>query len=200
MYQIHSREGKKMVETGVVHGRFQILHLKHMEYILAAKMRCKTLYIGITYPDDLELGRLDGDKQGIRKSDNPLTYIERYQMIHDALLDFGVRREEFEIVPFPISRPNYILQYVPTNATFFMSICDEWGEEKKRIFTDMGLEVTVLWEKINEERGITGSQVRSAILEKKDWQNLVPKTVYEYVKRNEIDKRMIANYSIGGNR
>ena len=39
-----------MTETGVIHGRFQILHLKHMEYILAAKMRCKKLYIGITNP------------------------------------------------------------------------------------------------------------------------------------------------------
>ena len=28
-----------MIETGVVNGRFQVLHLKHMEYILAAKMR-----------------------------------------------------------------------------------------------------------------------------------------------------------------
>ena len=37
--------------TGVVHGRFQVLHLKQMEYILAAKMRCQTLYIGITHPD-----------------------------------------------------------------------------------------------------------------------------------------------------
>ena len=35
-----------MVETGVIHGRFQIFHLKHMEYLLAAKMRCKKLFIG----------------------------------------------------------------------------------------------------------------------------------------------------------
>lgn len=39
-----------MIKTGVVHGRFQPLHLKHMEYILAAKMRCQKLYIGITNP------------------------------------------------------------------------------------------------------------------------------------------------------
>ena len=39
-----------MTEKGMAHGRFQVLHLKHMEYLLAAKMRCKKLYIGITYP------------------------------------------------------------------------------------------------------------------------------------------------------
>ena len=42
-----------MIEKGLVYGRFQIMHLKHAEYILAAKMRCQRLYIGITYPDDL---------------------------------------------------------------------------------------------------------------------------------------------------
>ena len=40
-----------MVDKGVVYGRFQILHLKHMEYLLAAKMRCRRLYVGITHPD-----------------------------------------------------------------------------------------------------------------------------------------------------
>ena len=38
-----------MIEKGLVYGRFQILHLKHVEYILAAKMRCKRLYIGIRF-------------------------------------------------------------------------------------------------------------------------------------------------------
>ena len=46
-----------MIETGVVNGRFQVLHLKHMEYILAAKMRCRKLYIGLTNPDE----RMTGD-------------------------------------------------------------------------------------------------------------------------------------------
>lgn len=42
-----------MIDIGVVHGRFQPLHLKHMEYILAAKVRCRKLYIGVTNPDNL---------------------------------------------------------------------------------------------------------------------------------------------------
>ena len=79
-----------MAEIGVIHGRFQVLHLKHIEYMLAAKMHCQKLYIGITHQSDLELGISNSDKHGIRKSDNPLTYLERYEMIHDALLDFGV--------------------------------------------------------------------------------------------------------------
>lgn len=179
-----------MVETGVIHGRFQILHLKHMEYLLAAKMHCKKLYIGITHPDDLYLGGIPEDKHGYRKSDNPLSYLERYEMIHDALIDFGVRREEFEIVPFPITRPEYITQYVPRKATFYMSICDDWGEKKYQMFKDMGLEVEVLWRKTEEDKGVTGTQVRTAIMKGQDWSTLVPKTVYEYMVENEIDQRI----------
>ena len=35
----------------VIHGRFQGLHIGHMEYLLEGKKRCDFLYIGITNPD-----------------------------------------------------------------------------------------------------------------------------------------------------
>ena len=116
-----------MTETGVVHGRFQVLHLKHMEYFLAAKMRCRVMYVGITHPD---IGAYPAtsplDLHGTAKADNPLTYIERYEMIRDALLDFGVKRDEFEIIPFPVSRPQKLPEYVPADAVHYMSLCGEW--------------------------------------------------------------------------
>ena len=103
-----------MTETGVIHGRFQVLHLKHMEYLLAAKMRCRTLYVGITHPDiSANPATSPLDEHGTTKTDNPLTYIERYEMIRDALLDFGVKREEFEIIPFPISSPAQVPAAAP---------------------------------------------------------------------------------------
>ena len=98
-----------MVETGVIHGRFQIFHLKHMEYLLAAKMRCKKLFIGITHPDISSFAATsDLDQHGTTRRDNPLTYFERLEMIEGALADFGVGREEYEIIPFPISHPELI--------------------------------------------------------------------------------------------
>ena len=38
---------------GVIHGRFQMLHHGHMEYLLAGKKRCQRLIIGISNPDDV---------------------------------------------------------------------------------------------------------------------------------------------------
>ena len=123
-----------MVENGVIFGRYQIFHLKHMEGVLAAKMRCKKLYIGITHSDIVAFAATSPlDKNGTVKRDNPLTYFERFEMIQGALRDFGVKRKEFEIIPFPISQPDLILQYAPKDATYYMSICTEWDEEKYRI-------------------------------------------------------------------
>lgn len=180
-----------MVETGVMHGRFQIFHLKHMEYLLAAKMRCKKLFIGITHSDIEVFAATSGlDIHGTTKRDNPLTYFERFEMIQEALLDFGVGRDEYEIIPFPISRPDLLLQYVPKAAAYYMSICCEWDEERCRILEELGLQTEVLWRKSEEERGITGTEVRRLIIEEKDWKQYVPKTVCEYIERNEIDKRI----------
>ena len=99
-----------MVATGVVNGRFQVFHLKHMEYLLAAKMRCNKLYIGLTNPDNTYVRETVNDENRSAKSANPLTYYERCQMIRGALREFNVPDVEYEFVPFPINRPEYILQ------------------------------------------------------------------------------------------
>lgn len=180
-----------MVERGVIQGRFQVLHLKHMEYLLAAKMRCKTLYIGITHPDIISYPATSPrDVHGTIERDNPLTYIERYEMIESALLEFGVKREEFEIIPFPVSRPELLTQYAPEDAVYYMSICGEWDKEKCEILKEHGLDVEILWERYGEERGVTGTQVREMIAEGGDWKQYVPKAAAEYMESHGIDERI----------
>lgn len=179
-----------MIETGVVYGRFQVLHLKHMEYILAAKMRCRKLYIGITLPDDIYKPEDEELNYRTKRNANPLTYFERFEMIEEAVLEFGVPRDSFDIIPFPIDRPRYIRQYAPRNAVYFMSICDEWTQENERLFAELGLEMEVLWRREREEKGITGTQIRQRILAGEPWSDLVPKSVYEYIVSHRIDSRI----------
>ena len=69
-----------MTRTGIVNGRFQVLHLKHMEYILAAKMRCDKLYIGITNPD----GAHTRDTVQIRFDGIPFPALPRYNFPFSA--------------------------------------------------------------------------------------------------------------------
>jgi len=145
------------IETGVVHGRFQVLHHDHLKYILAAKERCRHLVVGITNPDPLRTRDDEADPARSKPRENPLTYYERYQMLRAALLDKGMGVEEFSLVPFPINFPELYPHYLPPEATFFLTIYDEWGEKKFRMFLSAGLAVEVLWRKPRAEKGISSS-------------------------------------------
>lgn len=179
-----------MIDTGIVYGRFQIMHMKHIEYILAAKMKCRHLYIGITMPDDLHISDGDVTNYRLKKSANPMTYIERYEMIKECILDFRVPREEFDIVPFPIERPEYLKQYVPDQAVCFVNIYDEWTEQNAKMLNHRGFQTEVLRRKDSSNKGVTGTQVRQRILAGEKWEQLVPRTVYQYVKEHGIDNRI----------
>ena len=48
----------------------------------------------------------------------------------------------------------------------------------------------VLWRRTEAERGITASEVRTCIEKGENWQQLVPRTVYEYVLSHGIDQRI----------
>lgn len=179
-----------MTETGVVNSRFQVLHLKHMEYLLAAKMRCRKLYIGITNPDLSYIRDSVNDEERCTKKANPLTYFERYEIIRGSMKEFGVPDREYDIIPFPINRPEYILQYAPKDAVYYLGICDGWDEEKYKILKGLGLDVNVLWRRTLKEKGVTGAWVRSCIAADQDWAHLVPKAVYEYLTIKKIDERI----------
>ncbi|MDR1801915.1 MAG: nicotinate-nucleotide adenylyltransferase [Lachnospiraceae bacterium] len=179
-----------MTKTGVIHGRFQVLHLKHMEYLLAAKTRCAKLYIGISNPDSSYVRDTVNDPERSLSQSNPLTYFERFEMIREAMLEFKVPREEFDIVPFPINRPEYLLEYVPKDAVFYMTIYDTWGEEKYKIFKALGLNVDVMWRKEAAEKELSAAWVRSCITAGYEWEHLVPKSVYKYIVEKGIDKRI----------
>lgn len=190
-----------MTERGVVHGRFQGLHLKHMEYLLAAKMRCRLLYVGITHPDIFVCPAASPlDVHGTLVRDNPLAYIERYEMIRDSLLEFGVKREEFEIIPFPVDRPDVLAQYAPADAVYYMSICGEWDREKEKILSSLGLKTEILWERDPEEKGITGTELRALIAGDGSWRQYMPKAAAEYLTEHGLDERIKNLFSAGSDR
>lgn len=179
-----------MIKTGVVHGRFQVMHLKHMEYIMAAKMRCSKLFIGITNPDSMHTRESVNDTTRAERSANPLTYFERYEMIRAAMADFNIPEAQYDIIPFPISCPEYLLQYVPKDAVYYMSLYDAWDEEKYKILTDLGLQVEIFWKRAAEAKGVTASEVRSRITAGQEWSQLVPRSVYRYLTESGLDQRI----------
>jgi len=175
---------------GVIHGRFQMLHNGHMEYLLEAKRRCEYLIIGISNPDVTVTRFSEANPHRSQARSNPLTYFERFEMLQGAMLEAGVPREEFDIVPFPINCPELLFNYVPRDAVYYMTIYDDWSLQKKAELEKLGCSIEVMWQRSNDEKEISGTEVRELIIAGQPWQHLVPRFVYDYSLRCGLDVRL----------
>lgn len=182
---------EKLTEIGVIHGRFQPLHVGHMEYLLAAKMRCGHLYVGITNPDPTAAVHEVSDDHRHLAEANPCTFYERVHMVEAALVEAGVNRSEFSIVPFPHSHMDRIPFYAPNDGLYFLSIYDDWGQTKIDRFKSFGLEVYNLWTR--KHKVTSSSEIRYLIRNGLNWRTLVPRAVADVISRAGIDARISAD-------
>ncbi len=178
-----------IVEVGVIHGRFQPLHIGHMEYLLAGKERSKFLIVGITNPDPTLTEQNPTNPLRSLPASNPFTYYERLTMIRASLLEIGIDRNEFEIVPFPINYPEILQYYVPMNSRFYLTIYDDWGRTKLKILRSQGLDVEVMWERNDSDRLTSATEVRRLILKGDKWHHLVPPAVVEVIRKIDLAER-----------
>ena len=177
-------------ELGVIHGRFQVLHNDHMKYLLAGKKLCQHLIVGITNPDPSLTRDSEANPHRSTPLANPLTYYERYLMVQAALFEQDLQYSEFSVVPFPINVPDLINNYVPMDAVFFLSIYDEWGRQKKEYLKSLGLKIHVLWEVPLEEKGLSSSEIRAAMIKNEKWEHFLPSSVAELMKKWNISQRL----------
>lgn len=178
-----------MVELGFIHGRFQLFHNDHLKYALLAKEQCEKLIVGITSPENAALIREEVDPHRSEAASNPFTYFERYEMIKLALLEAGIKREDFEIVPYPIERPEILYNYVPLNATSFFTIYDDWGYEKLHRLSKLGYGTYVLFDR--REKAMCSTEIRQKIVLGTEWEDMVPNAVYEYIIKNGLTEKVI---------
>lgn len=189
------------MKIGVINGRFQIFHNGHLEYALQAKAKCDFLIVGITNPDVNTTRADEVHPNRSKKDNNPYTYFERLLMIRDSLLNVGMPRKDFEIVPFPINVPELIPNYIPKGATHYTRVYEEWNKKKINVLEQLGYEVEVLHEDIPEnkthvmrlpiggfgERGPVlieeGTKVRRRMVENDNWESYVPKGTAKVIKQ-----------------
>lgn len=173
-----------MIELGFIHGRFQLFHNDHLRYALLAKEQCQKLIVGITSPENANLLREEVDPHRSIASANPFTYYERFNMVKLALLEAGLKREEFEIVPYPIERPEILYNYIPISATSFFTIYDDWGYEKLHRIGKLGYETVVLFD--TREKAMCSTEIRQKIVDDQDWKYMVPPAVCKYIEENNL--------------
>lgn len=181
---------KPLYETGVIHGRFQILHNDHMKYLKAGKARCKHLVIGITNPDPHLTQSDTADPDRSLPAYNPLTYFERYTMIRDAMTEAQIDLHDFSITPMPINYPELYRYYIPLDAVFFLTIYDDWGRRKRAFFESLGLKIHVLWDVPPDQKGISGKDVRALMVDGQPWRHLVPNSTASLIDKWRIPKRL----------
>ncbi len=177
-------------ETGVIHGRFQVLHHDHLKYLLAGKELCRHLVVGITNPDPVMVREESADTKRSSLLANPLTYYERYTLIRTVLLENGVKAQDLSVVPLPINLPERYQYYVPLDAVFFLTIYDDWGRKKLDYFKSLQLKTHVLWEVLPGEKGISANDIRNDMIHDKPWQHLVPQSVAVLMIKWQIPQRL----------
>jgi nicotinamide-nucleotide adenylyltransferase len=175
--------------VGSAHGRFQPLHLGHLEYLLAAKAYCDFLWIGITQFDVTSLAESPADLHRQDPFNNPLSYFERAEMITGVMLEAGLRYGTFGVLPFPIDRPASLANYLPTSIPVFTTICEPWNRYKIETLHRAGYTVVVLWDR--KEKSYEGMHVRKNILAgKSEWRQLVPPATVRIVEKYRVPDRL----------
>ena len=71
-----------------------------------------------------------------------------------------------------------------------MTIYDAWGWEKKKILESIGCRVEIMWQRTDDTRITSGTEVRKRIANGLPWEHLVPEFVYHYILDRKIDKRI----------
>ncbi len=174
---------------GVVHGRFQPFHNEHLSYLRLAAARCEELIVGITNPEPSASALEPTDARRHLPDENPYSYWQRLLVVDAVLEADGLTGR---VVPFPISAPQAIRNYVPDEAIHFLRVFDAWGEEKVRRLEAHGYDVVVL--EPGTEKTLTAGAVRSAMREGGPWQELVPPAAARLLEtfQDETDRRCSA--------
>src|SRR5258706_8799241 len=163
----------------LVLGRFQPLHIGHIEYLEAARKGADCLVIGVTNPDINRLIHDTADPSRSRAENNPFTYFDRQQMITAHLLEAGWNCRDFAVVPAPVTTPAEMSSFLPTPAITIVCVTTygPWGDRKADLMATLGYEVEILWRRDDIDRLTSGTQIRQAMRSGGEWRRVVPPAV-----------------------
>jgi len=166
-----------MVPRGMIHGRFQPIHLGHLAYLEAAAAQCGELYVGITNPDRRATRPEPEDPMRHLPASNPFTYTERMLMITAVAAEVGLGG--VRVIPFPISEPELWDDYVPRDVVHYIRVFSSWGSAKVDRLTARGYRVEVLAAPHGKQ--VSGEDVRALIRSGGPWRALVSPAVARFI-------------------
>ena len=167
-----------MYENILMPVRFQPMHLGH----------CKLLREALEQTQNLILVIYQSDKTDFK---NPLTGLEREELIREILGDEDVKKIEFVHMPYfkeSKDRLDFILKNCDVNEK---TLIVSGSSAVKRIFEELGNEVKTPSDLLGKIPNISGSKIREMILRSDlGWKEFVPKEIISYLGELDIKTRL----------
>jgi nicotinamide-nucleotide adenylyltransferase len=181
-----------MTTLACVTGRFQPVHVQHIELFRIALREADHLVVAVTNPD--HAARHEESTSDHRHTDdaNPFVYFERLRLLRAALDGAGFA-DRASVVPFDLTRPHVWPEYVPLRARQFVRVYDAWEREKADRLAAAGYAVTVL--DGEQSTRVSASDIRAAIAGGRDWEDLVPAATVPVLRRILADQDVRAERS-----
>lgn len=167
---------------GSVHGRFQPFHNGHLDYVLEAFSRADFLWVGLTQIFKPRANPIDGAGRETASA-NPLSFLERSELVEAALVSAGVRRDRFRITPFPIETPDRVQEFIPAGCLCFTTRVNDWNDEKVVRLNEHGFPTEILSLSVPDNVRVTsGTEIRRLVrADDPTWARFVPVAVAEII-------------------
>ena len=157
-----------MVKRGLFVGRFQPIHKGHIRVIKDILEKVDELVIVI------------GSAQYSHRQDNPFTVGERITMIRKALEEQGIPLSRCWIIPVPdihihMMWVSEVLGYTPKFDIVYTN-----EPLTRRLFVEAGFKVESI--PFHKRKVYSATEIRKRMLTNKGWEELVPKSVAQFIK------------------
>jgi nicotinamide-nucleotide adenylyltransferase len=157
------------MRVGLFVGRFQPFHLGHLEAVKFALGQVGYLYVVV------------GSAQRSHERDNPFTAGERITMIKGALDASGVDPSKWMAIPIADADSHSLWVSSVESMVPKFDIVFTNDSLTYLLFKEQGIEVSAV--PYLDRSRYSATNVRDRILERKDWEGLVPKDVARLVKK-----------------
>ena len=164
------------VKRGLFVGRFQPLHLGHVEVIKSLLRNVDELIIII------------GSSQKSHEIDNPFTSGERFMMIKTALNDSKLNPSKYHLIAVPDAQTHYswVSQIISYSPPFEIVYSNE--PLTRVLFKEAGIQVENI--PFVERKIYSATEVRRRMLANEDWKSLLPDGVSEIIIKIHGIERM----------
>ena len=157
-----------MVRRGLFVGRFQPFHKGHLQVVKEILNEVGELVIVV------------GSAQYSHRIDNPFTTGERLVMIRKALEEAKIDLNRIWIVPVPDVHIHMVWVAAVEGYTPRFDVVYSNEPLTRRLFIEAGYEVKSI--RFYKREVYSATEIRERMLKGENWEELVPKSVAEFIK------------------